>query len=152
MLRFLFEVLDEVSHTQLADCYRRVSVLKEQLQELRSRFRFSNSTLVVHNTQSHMQQVGLTAQLCSEDQRSHMCTAQHPLVSVRTRSQPVLDVSFVVDGERRVHVPEVAPVSRYGQSGGAGVSHGESEAPCSEGERLVFITARTHNLLTVNSL
>ncbi|XP_017346878.1 protein Niban 1 [Ictalurus punctatus] len=53
----LTKALEEVSHAQLEDCYQHVSVLKEQLQELRSRFRFSNSTLVVHKTQSHMQQL-----------------------------------------------------------------------------------------------
>ncbi|KAF7700256.1 protein Niban 1 [Silurus meridionalis] len=53
----LTKALAEVSHVQLEDCYQHVSVLKEQLQELRSRFRFSNSTLVVHKTQSYMQQL-----------------------------------------------------------------------------------------------
>ncbi|XP_060800262.1 protein Niban 1 [Neoarius graeffei] len=53
----LTKALEDVSHAQLEDCYQHVSVLKEQLQELRSRFRFSNSTLVVHKTQSHMQQL-----------------------------------------------------------------------------------------------
>ncbi|XP_076831970.1 protein Niban 1 [Brachyhypopomus gauderio] len=42
---------------RLEGCYRHVSVLKEQLQELRNRFKFSNSMLLVHNTQSHMQQL-----------------------------------------------------------------------------------------------
>ncbi|KAG7321684.1 hypothetical protein KOW79_014542 [Hemibagrus wyckioides] len=53
----LTKALEEVSHAQMEDCYQHVIVLKEQLQELRSRFRFSNSTLVVHKTQSHMQQL-----------------------------------------------------------------------------------------------
>ncbi|TSN03393.1 Protein Niban [Bagarius yarrelli] len=53
----LTKALEEVSHAQLEDCYQHVSVLKEQLQELRSRFRFSNTTLVVHKTQGHMQQL-----------------------------------------------------------------------------------------------
>ncbi|XP_026790758.3 protein Niban 1 [Pangasianodon hypophthalmus] len=53
----LTKALEEVSHAQLEDCYQHVSILKEQLQELRSRFKFSNSTLVVHKTQSHMQQL-----------------------------------------------------------------------------------------------
>ncbi|XP_062872662.1 protein Niban 1 [Trichomycterus rosablanca] len=56
-LEGLTKALEDISHTQLEDCYQRVSVLKEQLHELRTRFRFSNSTLVVHNTQSHMQQL-----------------------------------------------------------------------------------------------
>ncbi|XP_060744115.1 protein Niban 1 [Tachysurus vachellii] len=53
----LTKALEEVSHAHMEDCYQHVTVLKEQLQELRSRFRFSNSTLVVHKTQSHMQQL-----------------------------------------------------------------------------------------------
>ncbi|KAK3531213.1 hypothetical protein QTP70_015247 [Hemibagrus guttatus] len=53
----LTKALEEVSYAQMEDCYQHVTVLKEQLQELRSRFRFSNSTLVVHKTQSHMQQL-----------------------------------------------------------------------------------------------
>lgn len=66
-LYHVYKALEDVSHAQLEDCYQHVSILKEQLQELRSRFRFSNSTLVVHKTQSHMQQVGLMVQLCSGD-------------------------------------------------------------------------------------
>ncbi|XP_072547509.1 protein Niban 1 [Salminus brasiliensis] len=53
----LTKALEEVGHAQLEDCYQHVSVLKEQLQELRNRFKFSNSTLLVHTTQSHMQQL-----------------------------------------------------------------------------------------------
>uniref|UniRef100_A0A8B9HDP7 Niban apoptosis regulator 1b n=1 Tax=Astyanax mexicanus TaxID=7994 RepID=A0A8B9HDP7_ASTMX len=59
----LTKTLDEVGRAQLEDCYQHVTVLKEQLQELRNRFKFSNSTLLVHTTQSHMQQVGLRVQL-----------------------------------------------------------------------------------------
>ncbi|XP_035390306.1 protein Niban 1 isoform X2 [Electrophorus electricus] len=53
----LSKALAEVGHSQLEDCYQHVTVLKEQLQELRNRFKFSNSTLLVHSTQSHMQQL-----------------------------------------------------------------------------------------------
>ncbi|KAG9264772.1 protein Niban [Astyanax mexicanus] len=53
----LTKTLDEVGRAQLEDCYQHVTVLKEQLQELRNRFKFSNSTLLVHTTQSHMQQL-----------------------------------------------------------------------------------------------
>uniref|UniRef100_A0A8C1ZM73 Niban apoptosis regulator 1b n=1 Tax=Cyprinus carpio TaxID=7962 RepID=A0A8C1ZM73_CYPCA len=42
---------------RMEDCYQHVNVLKEQLQELRNRFKFSNSTRVVHCTQSQMQQL-----------------------------------------------------------------------------------------------
>ncbi|XP_066517988.1 protein Niban 1 [Hoplias malabaricus] len=53
----LNKVLEEIGGAQLEDCYQHVTVLKEQLQELRNRFKYSNSTLLVHTTQSHMQQL-----------------------------------------------------------------------------------------------
>ncbi|XP_017581182.2 protein Niban 1 [Pygocentrus nattereri] len=53
----LTKALEEVGRAQLEDCYQHVTVLKEQLHELRNRFKFSNSTLLVHTTQGHMQQL-----------------------------------------------------------------------------------------------
>ncbi|XP_051983632.1 protein Niban 1-like isoform X2 [Xyrauchen texanus] len=49
--------LKQVGRDRMEDCYQHVSVLKEQLQELRNRFKFSNSIQVVHYTQSQMQQL-----------------------------------------------------------------------------------------------
>ncbi|XP_036421218.1 protein Niban 1 [Colossoma macropomum] len=56
-LEELTKALEEIGHAQLEDCYQHVTVLKEQLHELRNRFKFSNSTLLVHTTQGHMQQL-----------------------------------------------------------------------------------------------
>ncbi|XP_016328280.1 protein Niban-like [Sinocyclocheilus anshuiensis] len=53
----LQSALQQVGRDRMEDCYQHVSVLKEQLQELRNRFKFSNSTQVVHCTQSQMQQL-----------------------------------------------------------------------------------------------
>uniref|UniRef100_A0A671P1I2 Protein Niban-like n=1 Tax=Sinocyclocheilus anshuiensis TaxID=1608454 RepID=A0A671P1I2_9TELE len=49
--------LQQVGRDRMEDCYQHVNVLKEQLQELRNRFKFSNSTQVVHGTQNQMQQL-----------------------------------------------------------------------------------------------
>ncbi|XP_051554492.1 protein Niban 1-like [Myxocyprinus asiaticus] len=49
--------LKQVGRDHMEDCYQHVSVLKEQLQELRNRFKFSNSIQVVQCTQSQMQQL-----------------------------------------------------------------------------------------------
>uniref|UniRef100_A0A672MMK1 Protein Niban-like n=1 Tax=Sinocyclocheilus grahami TaxID=75366 RepID=A0A672MMK1_SINGR len=49
--------LEQVGRDRMEDCYQHVNVLKEQLQELRNRFKFSNSTQVVHGTQNQMQQL-----------------------------------------------------------------------------------------------
>ncbi|XP_067218023.1 protein Niban 1 [Chanodichthys erythropterus] len=49
--------LQQVGRDRMEDCYQHVNVLKEQLQELRNRFKFSNSTRVVHCTQNQMQQL-----------------------------------------------------------------------------------------------
>ncbi|XP_042574118.1 protein Niban 1-like [Cyprinus carpio] len=53
----LQSALQQVGRDRMEDCYQHVNVLKEQLQELRNRFKFSNSTRVVHDTQSQMQQL-----------------------------------------------------------------------------------------------
>ncbi|XP_026062263.1 protein Niban-like [Carassius auratus] len=53
----LQSALQQVGRDRMEDCYQHVNVLKEQLQELRNRFKFSNSTRVVHGTQSQMQQL-----------------------------------------------------------------------------------------------
>ncbi|KAK2901098.1 hypothetical protein Q8A67_009213 [Cirrhinus molitorella] len=53
----LQSALQQVGRDRMEDCYQHVNVLKEQLQELRNRFKFSNSTRVVHCTQSQMQQL-----------------------------------------------------------------------------------------------
>ncbi|XP_051555815.1 protein Niban 1-like isoform X2 [Myxocyprinus asiaticus] len=49
--------LEQVGRDRMEDCYQHVNVLKEQLQELRNRFKFSNSTRIVHCTQGQMQQL-----------------------------------------------------------------------------------------------
>ncbi|KAG1969388.1 protein Niban 1 [Pimephales promelas] len=49
--------LQQAGRDRIEDCYQHVNVLKEQLQELRNRFKFSNSTRVVHCTQNQMQQL-----------------------------------------------------------------------------------------------
>ncbi|XP_689912.4 protein Niban 1 [Danio rerio] len=49
--------LQQVGRDRMEDCYQHVNVLKEQLQELRNRFKFSNSSRVVHCTQGQMQQL-----------------------------------------------------------------------------------------------
>lgn len=53
----LQKALQQVGRDRLEDCYQHVNVLKEQLQELRNRFKFSNTTRVVHSTQTQMQQL-----------------------------------------------------------------------------------------------
>ncbi|XP_043114915.1 protein Niban 1 [Puntigrus tetrazona] len=53
----LQSALQKVGCDRIEDCYQHVNVLKEQLQELRNRFKFSNSARVVHGTQSQMQQL-----------------------------------------------------------------------------------------------
>ncbi|XP_073704764.1 protein Niban 1-like [Garra rufa] len=53
----LQSALQQVGRDRMEDCYQHVNVLREQLQELRNRFKFSNSTRVVHCTQSQMQQL-----------------------------------------------------------------------------------------------
>ncbi|XP_077081924.1 protein Niban 1 [Siphateles boraxobius] len=53
----LQSALHQVGRDRIEDCYQHVNVLKEQLQELRNRFKFSNSTRVVHCTQNQMQQL-----------------------------------------------------------------------------------------------
>ncbi|XP_050991391.1 protein Niban 1 [Labeo rohita] len=53
----LQSALQQVGRDRMEDCYQHVNVLKEQLQELRNRFKFSNSARVVHCTQSQMQQL-----------------------------------------------------------------------------------------------
>uniref|UniRef100_A0A8C1LQL1 Niban apoptosis regulator 1b n=1 Tax=Cyprinus carpio TaxID=7962 RepID=A0A8C1LQL1_CYPCA len=53
----LQSALQQLGRDRMEDCYQHVNVLKEQLQELRNRFKFSNSTRVVHCTQSQMQQL-----------------------------------------------------------------------------------------------
>ncbi|XP_067310020.1 protein Niban 1 [Pseudorasbora parva] len=53
----LKSALQQVGRDRMEDCYQHVNVLKEQLQELRNRFKFSNSTRVVHCTQNQMQQL-----------------------------------------------------------------------------------------------
>ncbi|XP_041125678.1 protein Niban 1-like [Polyodon spathula] len=42
---------------KMQPCYRKVDVLREQLQELRNRFKFSNTDRLVQITQNHMQQI-----------------------------------------------------------------------------------------------
>ncbi|XP_051989482.1 protein Niban 1-like [Xyrauchen texanus] len=49
--------LEQVCRDRMEDCYQHVNILNEQLQELRNRFKFSNSTRVVHSTQGQMQQL-----------------------------------------------------------------------------------------------
>ncbi|KAK7159012.1 hypothetical protein R3I94_005372 [Phoxinus phoxinus] len=53
----LQSALQQAGRDRVEDCYQHVDVLKEQLQELRNRFKFSNSTRVVHCTQNQMQQL-----------------------------------------------------------------------------------------------
>ncbi|ROL44749.1 Protein Niban [Anabarilius grahami] len=53
----LQSALQQVGRDRMEDCYQHVNVLKEQLQELRNRFKFSNSARVVHCTQNQMQQL-----------------------------------------------------------------------------------------------
>lgn len=53
----LQKALQLVGRDRLDDCYQHVNVLKAQLQELRNRFKFSNSMRVVHCTQNQMQQL-----------------------------------------------------------------------------------------------
>ncbi|XP_026139428.1 protein Niban-like [Carassius auratus] len=53
----LQSALQQLGRDRMEDCYQHVNVLKEQLQELHNRFKFSNSTRVVHGTQSQMQQL-----------------------------------------------------------------------------------------------
>ncbi|XP_041133578.1 protein Niban 1-like isoform X2 [Polyodon spathula] len=42
---------------KMQPCYRKVDVLREQLQDLRNRFKFSNTDRLVQITQNHMQQI-----------------------------------------------------------------------------------------------
>ncbi|TRY56826.1 hypothetical protein DNTS_004097, partial [Danionella cerebrum] len=53
----LHSALQQLAGDRMEDCYQHLNILKEQLQELRNRFRFSNSTRLVHCTQSQMQQL-----------------------------------------------------------------------------------------------
>ncbi|XP_030630585.1 protein Niban 1 [Chanos chanos] len=53
----LKKALEKVRCAPLVSCYQHVEVLKEQLQELRNRFKFYNTTLLVQSTQNHMQQL-----------------------------------------------------------------------------------------------
>ncbi|MBN3302326.1 NIBAN protein, partial [Amia calva] len=53
----LKKALEHLGEVKLHDCYQRVEVLREQLQELRNRFKYSNTSRLVHSTQNHMQQL-----------------------------------------------------------------------------------------------
>ncbi|KAL0967008.1 hypothetical protein UPYG_G00303340 [Umbra pygmaea] len=67
----LNQALGEMRQASLDACYQEVEVLKEQLQELRHRFKFSNSVRLVHRTQIDMQQVR-TAKLTSAMEKSKL--------------------------------------------------------------------------------
>uniref|UniRef100_A0A8C7IN15 Niban apoptosis regulator 1b n=1 Tax=Oncorhynchus kisutch TaxID=8019 RepID=A0A8C7IN15_ONCKI len=51
------EGLNQMCQASLEECYQKVEVLTEQLQELRHRFKFSNSVRLIHCTQIDMQQL-----------------------------------------------------------------------------------------------
>uniref|UniRef100_A0AAZ3QLV0 Niban 1/2/3 domain-containing protein n=2 Tax=Oncorhynchus tshawytscha TaxID=74940 RepID=A0AAZ3QLV0_ONCTS len=53
----LNQALGQMCQASLEECYQKVEVLTEQLQELRHRFKFSNSVLLIHCTQIDMQQL-----------------------------------------------------------------------------------------------
>ncbi|XP_048831943.1 protein Niban 1-like [Brienomyrus brachyistius] len=53
----LKQALEQMGRAELQDCYRHVDTLSHQLLGLRDRFRFSNSSWLVHNTQIDMQQL-----------------------------------------------------------------------------------------------
>ncbi|XP_035277761.1 protein Niban 1-like [Anguilla anguilla] len=53
----LKEALGQLRRTSLRDCYRRVDVLREQLHELRNRFKFSNTDRLVQSAQTDIQQL-----------------------------------------------------------------------------------------------
>uniref|UniRef100_A0A8K9XP15 Niban 1/2/3 domain-containing protein n=1 Tax=Oncorhynchus mykiss TaxID=8022 RepID=A0A8K9XP15_ONCMY len=52
----LNQALGQMCQASLEECYQKVEVLTEQLQELRHRFKFSNSVRLIHCTQIDMQQ------------------------------------------------------------------------------------------------
>ncbi|XP_038859238.1 protein Niban 1-like [Salvelinus namaycush] len=49
--------MGQMCQASLEECYQKVEVLTEQLQELRHRFKFSNSVRLIHTTQIDMQQL-----------------------------------------------------------------------------------------------
>ncbi|XP_055722043.1 protein Niban 1-like isoform X2 [Salvelinus fontinalis] len=49
--------MGQMCQASLEECYQKVEVLTEQLQELRHRFKFSNSVRLIHSTQIDMQQL-----------------------------------------------------------------------------------------------
>ncbi|KAI1882920.1 hypothetical protein AGOR_G00239860 [Albula goreensis] len=53
----LKQALAQLRRASLRDCYRRVDVLREQLHELRNRFKFSNTDRLVQSAQNDMQQL-----------------------------------------------------------------------------------------------
>ncbi|XP_015210547.2 protein Niban 1a [Lepisosteus oculatus] len=53
----LKQALGSLGQVKMRDCYQQVEVLREQLKELRNRFKYSNTTRLVHSTQSYMQQL-----------------------------------------------------------------------------------------------
>ncbi|KAG9338427.1 hypothetical protein JZ751_025831 [Albula glossodonta] len=53
----LKQALAQLQRASLRDCYRRVDVLREQLHELRNRFKFSNTDRLVQSAQNDMQQL-----------------------------------------------------------------------------------------------
>uniref|UniRef100_A0A4W5JYE0 Niban apoptosis regulator 1b n=1 Tax=Hucho hucho TaxID=62062 RepID=A0A4W5JYE0_9TELE len=53
----LNQALGQMCQASLEECYQKVEVLTEQLQELRHRFKFSNSVRLIHCTQIDMQQM-----------------------------------------------------------------------------------------------
>nr|XP_046178054.1 protein Niban 1-like [Oncorhynchus gorbuscha]XP_046178055.1 protein Niban 1-like [Oncorhynchus gorbuscha] len=53
----LNQALGQMCQASLEECYQKVEVLTEQLQELRHRFKFSNSVRLIHCTQIDMQQL-----------------------------------------------------------------------------------------------
>ncbi|XP_064869722.1 protein Niban 1-like [Oncorhynchus nerka] len=53
----LNQALGQMCQANLEECYQKVEVLTEQLQELRHRFKFSNSVRLIHCTQIDMQQL-----------------------------------------------------------------------------------------------
>ncbi|XP_036410282.1 protein Niban 1-like [Megalops cyprinoides] len=53
----LRQALEQLQQTRVQDCYHRVDVLREQLHELRNRFKFSNADRLVQTTQIDMQRL-----------------------------------------------------------------------------------------------
>ncbi|KAJ8409491.1 hypothetical protein AAFF_G00228920 [Aldrovandia affinis] len=53
----LKQALEQLRRASLRDCYHRVDVLREQLHELRNRFKFSNAERLVQSAQNDMQQL-----------------------------------------------------------------------------------------------